>query len=446
MWRAIADQLHPAIAIELNILIVTYNWPPRNAMGTHRPYSWAKSWQAFDCAVTVLTSEKYTFDEPLDLELDRIPGVTVEQVPYLNSAMQRLGLETQHDGRTRLIKKLIACFKRIKVFFARTIGLSIDARGRWAKPAFRRACEIVESDCIDVVVSSYGPRASHRIAARIKKKYPNVRWVADFRDLWSGNPTLGGILVPWVRQSERNECAAADAITTVSAGFAAELSDLHSKDVVVVRNGFDTPLSLIKELLDKRNTAVSRSEKPVNIVYTGNYYHKLQDPKPIFRAVRDLMESGSLGVDGLRIHFYGARSHGLSALVEDCGAEGFVTIHGAVSRAEAVELQRNASALLLLEVLETKSGGVLPGKVFEYMASGAPIICVGDGHDIELSDIIHETGVGISVGKNEESLAAAIGELSLSTWPSWFSPRLDNISTYSRNESAEKMYRTLADN
>ena len=43
---------------KLRITIVTYDWPPRNSIGTHRPYSWARYWCENGQDVTVLTAKK----------------------------------------------------------------------------------------------------------------------------------------------------------------------------------------------------------------------------------------------------------------------------------------------------------------------------------------------------------------------------------------------------
>ena len=58
----------------MRIVIVTYNWPPRNAIGTHRPYSWARYWSEAGAKITVLTAAKHAFDAPLDLYLPNIPN------------------------------------------------------------------------------------------------------------------------------------------------------------------------------------------------------------------------------------------------------------------------------------------------------------------------------------------------------------------------------------
>ena len=151
----------------MKILIITYNWPPRNSIGTHRPYSWAKHWAGQGASVTVLTSEKCSFDAPLDLALPAIPGVEVVSVFYLGTRRQSL----KETSDARLPKSMafwaVHFLKRARFVLSKALGLSIDVRGRWTKPAWSHAFELMSDNQFDVVVSTYGPAAAHRVAARL---------------------------------------------------------------------------------------------------------------------------------------------------------------------------------------------------------------------------------------------------------------------------------------
>ena len=65
-----------------SILIVTYDWMPRNSIAVHRPYAWAKYWSLAGLKITVLTAKKYAYDEPLDLGLPVLDAVKVIEIPY----------------------------------------------------------------------------------------------------------------------------------------------------------------------------------------------------------------------------------------------------------------------------------------------------------------------------------------------------------------------------
>jgi hypothetical protein len=65
----------------LRILIVTYAFPPLNAIGSHRSYSWARFWRDEGHEIHVLTPSKHDIDGMMDLERD-LSGICVYEVPY----------------------------------------------------------------------------------------------------------------------------------------------------------------------------------------------------------------------------------------------------------------------------------------------------------------------------------------------------------------------------
>jgi glycosyltransferase involved in cell wall biosynthesis len=340
-------------------------------------------------------------------------------------------------------KSAIAGFKRLNSMVARSIGLNLDVRSRWIGPACDAAEELQQATGFDIVVSSYGPKACHIIASRLKKKFPKLMWVADYRDLWSGSPTLNGLFKPLNRLKERKICSSASFMTAASNGFAKELNALHAKKAVAVTNGFDSSMAEIEELYSTNILRQRGPDSPIQIVYTGNFYTEIQDPRPLLRAVARMRKAGRVGAERIVIDFYGALLRGLDQIVRECESEEFVRIHSPVSRQEALDLQRAATAVLLLEVLETESGGILPGKVFEYMASCIPMICVGDGKDAELARIVEETGVGLYLGADEDAIAKAVGDLAEQSSPEWFAPDFGEIAGYSRSVSAAKLLNVM---
>ena len=59
-------------------------------------------------------------------------------------------------------------------------------------------------------------------------------------------------------------------------------------------------------------------------------------------------------------------------------------------------MQRHSQLLLLLEINHPKTEGIIPGKLFEYMASQRPILALGYKH-WDVKDIIAQTQTGITL-------------------------------------------------
>jgi len=73
--------------------------------------------------------------------------------------------------------------------------------------------------------------------------------------------------------------------------------------------------------------------------------------------------------------------------------ENYINNIGYVPHNEALEYQKKAQLLLLIEENSKETEYIIPGKLFEYMASKRPIIAIGpEASDIE--KILNQTGSG----------------------------------------------------
>jgi glycosyltransferase involved in cell wall biosynthesis len=66
---------------------------------------------------------------------------------------------------------------------------------------------------------------------------------------------------------------------------------------------------------------------------------------------------------------------------------------GQLSRPESISLQRRADVLLLITAPDLV--WELPGKLFEYIGAGRPVLALADGN--EAARVVQETGVGWTV-------------------------------------------------
>lgn len=424
-----------------NILIITYDWPPRNSIAVYRPYAWAKYWAAQDVCVTILTAKKCIYDEPLDLNMPAIDGVEVFEVAYRNEAESA---KKSGGGQSKVKLVVFDFLKKNSSTIKKLIGLNYDVRDRWADTAAPQAIEICKAKKIDIVVSTYGPRACHFIAAKIKEKIPSIKWVADYRDLWSirHNSDMTASQARKERSLEKSTLENADFLMTVSKPLATELAVFLGKNVSTVFNGFDV------EWADaEKKIALGVGEKiakeKIEIIYTGMIYPGWRDPASLFVAVNNLIQSNKIKNDQVEIHFYGKRQPGLYKLVKEKFAESFVKIHGHVSREAALHAQEKADLLLLLESGEEVAKGVLTGKIFEYMVSGVPILSLGSREDSAIGEVISETGVGVVCADNVGKIEKSIMQVLQGNVDGIYSPNLDSIRKYSRKIQAENLLHHL---
>lgn len=253
---------------------------------------------------------------------------------------------------------------------------------------YGRACHAI-GDCsqYDVVISSYGPRWTHRVAAEIKKKNPSIIWVADYRDsLVYSDATDTEDNRSFAKKTTHN----ADCVISVSKG----VSDLLFLDPLqrreIVTNGFDPDDVLFRK---KRH----RSNK-FEITYTGTLHDEgdaRRDLTPLFRALVDLVDGGVVCCDDIVVRYAGG-TEGIFFRQASCFPDIPVESVGLVSRDRAMEMQSTASLLIFSNWNTSLQKGGITGKLFEYLTSGVPIVGVssGDSPNSEAKKIIEKSGAG----------------------------------------------------
>ncbi|MBO0698516.1 MAG: glycosyltransferase [Zavarzinella sp.] len=385
----------------MRILLVAPMFPPQRGVAPLRTHSFATAWAAAGHAVTVLTTAKRADQVGLTLPA---AGFEVVELPYRGPwplelvrrlSRPRSGASAVPANRGSSLKhRLMAALRHLK---GRTgIFSSVrqpDLTDRWIRPALAWARK---HGPWDVVVSSGGPPAAHLVALGIKARGGCRLWAADFRDLWSDNHIYTG-LFPWTlleRHRERRVLAHVDRLVTVSPGLAERLAAKAGKPVEVIYNGYDPP-----DFAGLPPEPIFPADGRVRLVYTGTVYDRGQDLSAVCTAVA-AESCATLVVASDREDLWTAAAR-RAAL-----GNGF-DFRGSVPRAEALRLQRDASALVLLDWHDPRHG-VLTGKVFEYLLSPAPIWVIGGAPDSPAAGLVAEAGRGMSFGRDVGRIRAAI--------------------------------------
>jgi glycosyltransferase involved in cell wall biosynthesis len=372
--------------------------------------------------VTVLTAAKHSFDAPLDLHLPELSGVQVIEVPYGGTRLSLFGRVTKNQWILTYLKKFKA-FLRTK-----RVGTG-DPRSMWLTAAKPHVEKLAKEN--DIIISTYGPDSSHLIAYYGKRENPDLKWVADYRDLWSENPSnmWSDNVKASVRSMEKATVGDyADVVTAVSEDMLSKLGEFCKGKLLQVPNGFDLE---DWELECVVSSVRSGRYRPLRIVHTGTVYSGQRDPTSLLEVLAEMSEKKLLGEGDVLLEFYGTRVEPIKELMKNPRFKPFLRTPGHLPREEAIRVQREADLLLLLESSTPDARGVLTGKVFEYISAGRPIICIGSRPDFEVGLLLHRTGTGVVASSDE--VADAINQLlSGRSSPMWFAPRLDEIRLYSR--------------
>jgi glycosyltransferase involved in cell wall biosynthesis len=276
---------------------------------------------------------------------------------------------------------------------------------------------------VDVVFATMSPFESAEVAAPVAARL-GVPWVADLRDPWA----LDEMLV-WPtavqRRAERRrmqrDLARADAIVMNTPEAAAELGrafpELAARTISIT-NGFDAA--------DFEAPVPARDDDAFRIVHAG-FLHTAAGRKRT-NAIHQALGGSNAEVDFL------TRSHVLlleavEAVLSDHpelertlevhlvgpqtdadreASARFVNSHGYLPHDESVALVRSAD-LLFLPMHNLPSGyraRIVPGKTYEYLASGRPILAaVPDG---DARDLLERAGTAFLTRPDDVAAMSAV--------------------------------------
>ena len=425
----------------MKILIIAHYFPPENnmaMMATLRPLSWAKYWSKAGHDICVLTTAK-TENQNLQSQLSsNISGsVRIEGVKYL---LSRPEINTKPQVNTQNKRfSLYPFLRKILINTRQFIGAGslFYSSDLWIFPAIKKGLAIYQEWQFDVIVSTFGPPASHIVASALKKKL-NVFWVADYRDLWHGYD-FGNAKYPFSiieENMEKNSVSKANLITTISDEFRKNLTHRFKIPTITISNGFE------HSNINTDTTIIFPCDSKIRLVHTGSIYPQKRDPTILFKAVNRLQESISELDQKLEILFYGWDFANLQELINKYKVSDVVKIGGFVNREVSLAVQKCANALIFLDWHNPQVDGVLTGKIFEYMFSGTPILGIGATLETAAGRLIQESGTGILLGGSIEMIANTIKKL-LDRETLEYSPRQEILQQYTREFLANKMLQEI---
>jgi len=373
------------------VLIVTYYWPPSGGAGVQRWLKFSKYLPEFGWEPIILTVDPESAAYPVtdfSLKEDLPSSIKVYSTPAINyfgiykkdiSKIPSAGFANSIDNT---LKGKLLRFIRGNFFLP-------DPRKGWNKYAFKKACELIETEGIKNIITTSPPHSTQLVGLKIKKKYPALNWIADLRDPWTDiyyykqfYPTFFSKLIDL--GYEESVLRKADKIITVGASlknlFSAKVKGIESKTEVIT-NGYDK---------DDFSGMIAETPSKFTITYVGT----LSDIYPVdgfLNALYSFKEKGNEFI----LRFIGTVSQKQKDLIQSKTGASIVEFIPYVDHTEAIKYMLNTSVLLLIIPDHQSNKSIITGKLFEYLASGKPIVCLGPA-DGDAAVIIEITGHGIT--------------------------------------------------
>jgi glycosyltransferase involved in cell wall biosynthesis len=417
------------------LLFHSYHFPPIGGSGAQRPLKIVRHLAVLGYESIVVTGGGATTDRwaPEDATLlsEIPPGTEIRRV----------------DGSTE--PELSSGSRRAA---ERWLGVSDRWARGWADASFSLGRE-VGGDC-DLIYVWMQPYASAPAGARLSASL-GVPWVADLGDPWALDENM--IFATGLHRrralgqmKELLGSASAIVMSTPEAvsRLRRDLPELAHVPVEAIANGYDAD--------DFTGEPGSRDDGKFRIVHTGYLHTEIGEQHRSRRGVREALRASPAGLDILTrshvflieaverlisvepelagvidIHLAGVLNETDKRIAERSNA---VRLRGYVTHAESIELMQSAD-LLFLPMQNLPAGvraTIVPGKTYEYLASGSPILAaVPDG---DARDILEEAGHALLVRPDDiDGMARSIRDR-VASWRAGSPPPRPNRSVVERYE------------
>jgi len=369
-------------------LVITYYWPPAGGPGVQRWLKFVTYLRDFNIDPVVYIPENPHYPIQDTSLLKALPeGITILKHP-IKEPYGLAGLVASKN--TKRISSGIIQTKNQSVLEKTMLWIRgnffiPDARKNWIKPSIAFLSEVIEKEKIDTVITTGPPHSVHLIGHGLKHKF-QLKWLADFRDPWTSigyhkKLKLTKVSAQKHKELEKMVLTTADKLIVTSELTKKEFQGITDKPISVITNGYES------DYQGGANLDASFTIAHIGSLLTG------RNPKNLWKVLSDLARDNSVFRTDLRLEFIGVVSQDVLDTIYRYELAPYLKLKGYVSHAEALRRQQRAQVLLLVEIDSEETKGIIPGKLFEYMAAKRPILALGpEGWDA--SAIITHTETG----------------------------------------------------
>jgi glycosyltransferase involved in cell wall biosynthesis len=327
------------------VLMFAYHFPPENSIGGARPFRFAKYLSRLGYTCRVFTAADQTGRND--------PNTVYVPDPFVTFPRRNIKWQLE-----RAIRKL---------FMPGALGT------QWSHSACRAAKAHLRAHpgARVTIFSTFPPLGPHLAAWQLARS-ENLPWIADFRDPfpdWSEFSVVRPHHRRVFQWLERAIARRADVVIANTDGamvkWRDEFPSLNGK-VHVIWNGFDPEERIGPLPLPPRNYK--------SLSHVGHLYHN-RTATPILESIARLIAAGRLSPARIRVRLVGSAEPGVlpsQQFLDRARDEGWLDlVTERIPQREALQISRSSDSLLLLQPQSTTQ---VPGKLFEYLQIGRPIL------------------------------------------------------------------------
>jgi len=431
--------------IQKNVLVIAYYFPPSGGPGVQRVLKHVQYLKQYGWNPIVLTVSNGQFPARDESLLEHIPNdvVVVRTKIFEPYDLYRLltGKKKGTSIDVNVIKKddqKISWKEKLAEWIRATFFIP-DARIGWRFSAISKGLELIKEYNIQAIYSSSPPYTCSIIARSLKKK-TGLRWVAGFRDPWTGfisSPKRWFLPSAIDKHLEFSTFNDADAVECAWEGIIKDAMEkyptLNASKFVHVPNGYDSA--------DFPKEIVSKPTSKFTITYTGSLYGR-RNPKSLFDALEIVFNKGEISPIHCTFRFIGRFGAEVEEMFQSVSFPESLEIHGYMSHEESIRYLFKSDVLLLIVDESKESAEIVPGKVYEYLGVMKPILAIAP-HNGAIASLIRETEAGAIAHQTEVENIVSIIEEYFKCWQEntlhLKAGKKEVIQQYERKESTKKL-------
>ncbi|MEQ9064804.1 MAG: glycosyltransferase family 4 protein [Vicingaceae bacterium] len=382
-------------------LIITYYWPPAGGGGVQRWLKFVRYMRDYGwepVIFTPLNPEFSNFDESL---LDEIPeGLRVIKTSIwepFNAYKRIIGRKSEEKIQPGFLQESNAnsLLQKISVWIRGNLFIP-DAKRFWIRPSERNIIRYLKNNKIDVLISTGPPHSNHLIARNVKRA-TGIKWLADFRDPWTNIDYYEKLKLTRMADRshhslERSVLKEADKVITVSWSWAHDFQEKTGVRPEVITNGFDP---------EDFKSVKSTSENAELIILHIGSLNADRNPHAFWKALSEINANANRGRK-IRVKLIGPTDISVFKEIEAFGLYKCIEHIPHLPHKEVITHLFNADVLLLPLNNTPNINGVIPGKLYEYLAAKKTILAIGSTTG-DSAKILKETGSGCIFEFNDSS-------------------------------------------
>ncbi len=425
------------------VLVITYYWPPSGGSGVQRWLKFVKYLVKLDWQPYVYTPSNPSFtiqdnslqkDVPAAVEVIRHPIWEPYNLFFRLSSLTGKKQVKPSDFITTGKKSFfgsVSSWVRGNLFIP-------DARVFWVKTSVAFLDDFIKKNQIEKIITTGPPHSIHLIGLKLKKKNPSLKWVADFRDPWSEWDLLDTLSLTRLARKrhqslERKVLTTADRVITIAPYHVDRLEKLSGRKVDLITNGFDEDdFGKVQRIVTSKFTI-----RHIGIV------DELRDPRPVMEALKQLAVTDSEFRDNVAVEFIGNVNSGFkNYIAQDKVLSQLVNFIDSIPHSELLKVYGATDLQLLVLAYTAIAPGNLPGKFFEYLASGNPILATGPVKG-DAADVLIQTQAGAIFERDDLTGISQSLTKYFVQWKTKEKAGSKDVSAYTRERLTDKLSKLL---